>query len=269
MKRFVKGLGLAGWVLLGHWAPALAGQEVPVGRVDVQLPGEGWEVYLLEDQGTTFSGSGYSVRQTVESKLMVHHDADRFVDAIVMARANVSGKGRFAGILYSDAKCKDSPQMFAEGDQGGTAAHSYQCLQVLRQSAPDVEARIPQSAREWLTKNGWILPPTMDLVFATQHANTGAFATVLVYLRPIATDPVVTRTQAIPKALPGGLVPALVHWGRELQEAVRDSVYSIRGKLPVPGLQFVDLSIGFPAPHLPKPATPAAQDPAPSLSDRG
>jgi len=270
MKRSMRKLGLTGWMLLGCCASALAEQEVPVGRVDVQLPGEGWQVYSVEDKGITLSGSGYTYQQTTEFKVMVHHGTDKVLDAVILVRANESGKGRFSGVAYSDAKCTGSPRVFAEGDQGGPAARSFRCLQIWRQSMPNVSSGIPRPALEWLAKNGWDFPPTMDMVSATQHGHSGAFASVLVYLRPIATNPVVTQTRDLPDALPRGLVAAIAHWGRELQEAVSDSVYSIRGKLPMPKLEFVDVAIDPPKlPANTEPAARPAQPSSPGLSERG
>lgn len=270
MKRTMRKFGLAGWILLGNLAQALAGQEVSVGRVDLQLPGEGWQVYSVEDKGITLSGSGYTYQQTTEFKVMVHYGTDKVLDAVILARANESGKGRFSGISYSDAKCTGSSRVFAEGDQGGPAARSFRCLKIWRQSIPNVSSGIPRPALEWLAKNGWDFPPTMDMVSATQYAHSGAFASVLVYLRPIATKPVVTQTRDLPSALPGGLVEDIAHWGRELQEAVSDSVYSIRGKLPMPKFEFVDVAMDPPKlPANTEPAARPAQPASPAPSERG
>lgn len=271
MKRSMRKLGLAGWLALGLCAPALAGQEVSVGRVDVQLPGEGWQVFKVEDGGNTLTGGAVTYQQTAETKVMAHYGTDKVLDAVVLVRANESGKGRFSGVSYTDAKCTGPKWMFVEGDQGGPAARSFRCMQLWRQSIPNVSSGVPKPALEWMTKNGWEFPPTMDMVSATQYANTGAFASMLVYLRPIATNPVPTKTHEVSSsALPGGLVESIAHWGRELQEAVSDSVYSIRGKLPMPKIEFVDVAIDPPKqPVETKPAAPPAQPASPAPSDRG
>lgn len=270
MKRSIQKLGLTGWVLLGCCAQAFAGQEVSVGRVEVVLPGEGWQVFQLEDSGNTMAGGGVTSQQTAETKVMAHFGSDKVLDAVILVRANESGKGRFSGVSYPDAKCTGPKGLFSEGDQGGPGARSFKCLQIWRQSIPNVSSGIPRPALEWLTKNGWDFPPTMDMVYATQYANTGAYASMLVYLRPIAAQPVVTQTRDIPSALPGGLVEAIAHWGRELQEAVSDSVYSIRGKLPMPKLEFVDVAMDPPKlPAETKPTAPPVQPVSPGLSERG
>lgn len=270
MKRSMRKLGLTGWMLLGCCASALAEQEVPVGRVDVKLPGEGWQVLKVEDSGRTIAGGAVTYQQTTDFKVIVHHGTDKVLDAVILVRANESGKGRFSGVAYPDAKCTGSPRVFAEGDQGGPAARSFRCLQIWRQSIPNVSSGIPRPALEWLAKNGWDFPPTMDMVSATQYAHTGAFASMLVYLRPIATNPVVTKTRELPNGLPNWLLEAHAHWGRELQEAVSDSVYSIRGKLPMPKLEFVDVAMD--PPKLPANMEPAArpvQPASPGPSERG
>jgi hypothetical protein len=61
-----------------------------------------------------------------------------------------------------------------------------------------------------------------------------------------------------------------VRWARQMQEAGSDSVYSLRGKLPVPELAFADRAVG--APNLPadaKPPAPPARAPSPAAGDRG
>lgn len=270
MKRSMRKLGLTGWMLPGCCALAFAGQEVSVGRVDVELPGEGWEVLKLEDNGNTFSGQGETYRQTAETKVMVHFGTDKVLDAIILVGANVSGKGRFSGVGYADAKCTGQKGLFAEGDQGGPVARSFQCLQIWRQSFTNVLSGIPQPAVEWLAKNGWDAPPTMDVVYARQYANTGAYAWIVAYLRPIATKPVVTKTRELPDGLPTGVLKEHLQWGRELQEATTDSVYSIRGKLKMPKLEFVDVAIDrSKVPVDTKPAAPAVPPVSAGTSDRG
>lgn len=257
MKRSTRKLGLTGWLLLGCCAQAFAGQEVSVGRVDVELPGEGWQVFKLEDSGRTMAGYGETYQQTAETKVMAHFGTDKVLNAVIVVRANGSGKGQFSGISYPDARCTGPKWMFAEGDQGG---RSFRCLKIWQQSMPNALSGVPQPAQEWLAKNGWSAPPSMDAVNASQYANTGAYAWIVAFLRPIATKPVVSKKREFPSGLPNGLIDDHVHWGRELQEATTDSVYSIRGKLKMPTLEFVDVAIEPPKlPTETKPAAPPAQ----------
>lgn len=270
MRGSVRKLGLAGWILLGNCVLAHAGQEVSVGRVDVQLPGDGWQVYSVEDNGITLSGAGHTHQQAAEFKVIVRPGTHDVLDAVILVRANASGKGRFSGILFSDAQCRGSSRAYAEGDEPGPAARSFRCLQVAQLQSINVSSAIPGAARAWLSKNGWRLPPSMHMISAQQHANTGSFAVAVAYLRPLATKLGDFNASGIPETLPIGVTTTNVQWGRRLQEAVRDSVYSIRGKLPVPEMQFSDMAVEIPSqPAEPKlPASPV-RVPVPPLSDQG
>jgi len=90
------------------------------------------------------------------------------------------------------------------------------------------------------------------------------------YLRPIATNPVVTKTRELPSGLPTWLLKEHLHWGRELQEATTDSVYSIRGKLKMPTLEFVDVAIDrSKVPVDTKPAAPSVPPASAGTLERG
>lgn len=266
-----KKLALAGWLLAGCCAQALAGQEVSVGRVDVKLPGEGWQVYVVEDEGITLTGDGYTHQQITESKVIVHHGADHVLDAVFVVRANISDKGRFSGVEFPDAECKGSADVYAEGDdKPGPSARSFRCVQVTTWQPYAESSAIPEDAQAWLTKNGWRFPPDMVVTLALQYANTGAFAEFLAYVRPMKKASADADATVPPKPLPDGLNAASVQWSRQLQQAVTDSVYSIRGKLPVPVLMFADETSGFPAkPAKAQTPQPSAPAPAPGSADRG
>lgn len=237
LVRFCLGAGVLLSCSLGAWA----GQEISVGRVDLQLPGEGWQAFTLDDKGVVLSGSGYTYQQTVGFKLIVRPGPNGVLDAVMLVRANASGKGKFSGIVFPNARCDVAASVFAEGDQGGPAARSFKCLQVVGQQALAMPPALPAGSKDLLVENGWRLPPVMFAVSSVQYAHTGAFAEVTVFLRPLAAATVaVDKPRAVPDTLPAGVTPASVQWGRQLQEAVSDSVYSIRGKLPVPELTFAD-----------------------------
>lgn len=124
MKNTLRKLAMGAGVLLTGSLSAWAQQEVSVGRVDVLLPGQGWQGYEFEDKGITLSGSGHTHQQTTELKVLVRRDADQMVDAIIVVRANSSGKGRFSGIVFPDAQCQGAPNVYAEGDAPGAAARA-------------------------------------------------------------------------------------------------------------------------------------------------
>ena len=272
MKRTTtKKLALAGWLLAGCTAQALAGQEVTVGRVDVQLPGEGWQVHSVEDKGNPISGDGHTHQQSAAYKVMVRRGPDQVLDAIVMVRASASGIGRFSGLMFSNIACDGASNMYAEGDKPGVTARSYRCLKVVASQPVPSASALPEDVREIVSTLGWRLPPTMFVVSATQYATTGSFAVVVAYLRPLATTPP-DKAPNIPEALPSGVTAASVQWGRQLQEAVTDAVYSIRGKLAFPDMPFAEGGNGFPAKpagaETQNPASPA-RVPASSMADRG
>ncbi len=260
---------LAGWVLVGLGAQAWAAQEVSVGRVDVKLPGEGWQVHSVEDKGNSISGEGHTHQQSAEYKVIVRRGAAQMLDAIVMVRASASGIGRFSGLMFSNIACDGASGMYAEGDKPGVAARSFRCLRVLAPQPRTSPSDLPDEVRELMSKLGWRLPPSMFVVSATQYGTTGSFAVVVAYLRPLATTPV-DKAQSVPEALPSGVTAASVQWGRRLQEAVTDSVYSIRGKLAFPDMPFADVAN---EPSLPggglKPPAPPVRAPAPPLSNQG
>lgn len=270
MKKAISKITLAGWVLAGCSAHALAAQEVPVGRMDVRLPGDGWQGHSMEDQKNTISGDGHTHQQATDYKVIVHRGPDQLLDAVLMVRANASGIGRFSGLMFSDAQCGGPTGVYAEGDKPRPAARSFRCLQVLAPKTSIALSDFPDDVRGVLSKLGWRLPPTMFVVSAVQYATTGSFAVVVAYLRPLARTPATDNAQDIPEALPYGVTATNVQWARQLQEAVSDGVYSIRGTLAVPELNFADeAKEPTSLPAKPNPPASPARAPAPPLSDQG
>ena len=265
-----KKLALAGWLLAGCFAQALAGQEVPVGRVDVKLPNDGWQVHAIEDKGNSISGDGHTHQQDAEYKILVHRGADDLLDAVLMVRANSSGKGRFTGLMFSNAQCQGGNGLYAEGDEPGPSARSFRCLRVALPYATTGSKAVPVEVQDALSKLGWRLPPTLFAVSAVQYATSGAFAVVVAYMRPLAGAPADSNAQSVPGNLPVGVTASSVQWGRQLQQAVTDSVYSIGGKLTVPAMVFADDASGRPdLPARTQPATTPARTPVPESADRG
>lgn len=269
-KKVMSKIGLAGCVLAICSAPALATQEVPVGRLDVRLPGDGWEVHLMDVQKRTISGYGHAHEQATEYKMLVRRGPDQLLDAVLMVRANASGIGQFSGVMFSDAQCVGSTGVFAEGDKPGPAARSFRCLEVVAPGRSSALTDFPEEVASVLSKLGVRLPPSMFAVSAAQYATTGAFGIVVAYLRPLASATATDKAQVIPQTLPLGVTATSVQWGRQLQEAVKDSVYSIRGKLAVPELTFVDEAREpAPLPAAPSPPVVPARAPAQPLSNQG
>lgn len=263
-------IGLAGCVLASCSAAALAAQEIPVGRLDVRLPGDGWQVHLMDVQKRTISGDGHAHEQATEYKMLIRRGPDQLLDAVLMVRANASGIGRFSGLMFSDAQCAGSTGVFAEGDKPGPAARSFRCLKVVAPARSSALTDFPEDVASVLSKLGVRLPPRMFVVSAVQYATTGAFGIVVAYLRPLASATPTDKAQDVPDALPLGVTATSVQWGRQLQEAVKDSVYSIRGKLAVPELTFVD-EVREPGslPAAPSPPAVAPWAPTPPLTNQG
>lgn len=221
-------------------AEALAtnGQVVPVGRVDVQLPGDGWQVYELDDAGNVIRGSGPSHKQQVETKVLVQPSAGKAGAVVLIVRANASGKGRTSGVGYPGAVCQGGDHVFAEGSSPSPLPRSFHCLHVA--AAHDVTASgwAPAKVTALLQQQGWTLPTSMLGVSARQMSNSGAHASVIALLQPSVLMGMVAPAQAdLLPPLPPSVSPHWLQWGRQLQEAVRRSVYSVGGDLVVPAFR--------------------------------
>lgn len=239
MRFSMKRLSAAACWLAVCATTAHAGQEVSVGRVDLQLPGgeEAWRVYGLSDTGNEFSGQGVSFQQKAETKVLVRVTPDRVIDAAFIVRANASGKGRFSGIIYPDARCVAGEGVFAEGGESGPAAYSFRCLMVTVPHDVTRQTWFPTAVKDTLAKDGWTWPRTMQLVIAKQYANTGAYVDVTAFVRPELLPALAVPDAKGPSAGQPEIVSAAsLKWARLLQQAATGSVYSIRGKLPVPEL---------------------------------
>jgi hypothetical protein len=220
------------WLVLAWSAAVHATEVVSVGRVDMQLPGEGWQSLAVPDQGNEFSGSGVTQRQQTETRLLWRRAPDQTIDALFIVRANVSGKGRFSGVSYADARCEGPPETFAEGDPPGPAARSFRCLIVTPPGTVNAQDPFFKQMLGLLQAQGGKLAPRVHLMVAKQYANTGAFAHVTALVAPEALPTLSDNAEL----LPAGVSAASVQWGRLLQKGVTDSVYSVWGKLPVPDL---------------------------------
>ncbi|MGV3726132.1 MAG: hypothetical protein ACO1OI_05430 [Hydrogenophaga sp.] len=263
-------IALAWLAMAACGAQALAAQEVPVGRVDVRLPGEGWEVHSVENKKIAISGRGYTHDQSYEYKVIVRRGPDRLLDAVLLVRANASGLVGFSGVEFSGAGCTAPARAYAEGDKAGAAARSFRCLRVTPLQRSTALSVFPEDIRSVLSKLDLRLPRTMFGVAAAQYATTGSFATVEAYVRSLAKAPEVENTPANAEASRLGIEATSFQWARQLQEAVSDSVYSIRGKLIVPALNFAD-EAREPAhlPAQPKIEAPPMRTPASPFAEMG
>jgi len=226
---------LAG-LLLALCGPTLASEVVAVGRVSIELPGQGWQVYGVNDRGNTMAGGSLTRQQQTETKILLRRAADQTIDAVLMVRANVTGKGRFSRIVYPDASCEGGEGAFSEGDAPGPAVRSFRCLMVLPPGAVTVPDALFQDIQGELHRDGWRLAPAMHLVVAKQYAQTGAFVDLMALVAPEALPALPGASDLATDVLPTGVSATSVQWGRQLQKAVTDSVFSVRARLPVPEL---------------------------------
>lgn len=237
MKRILRLAAMSACLVAACGAVAHAAQEVPVGRITLQLPGDAWRVYAMNDADNVLEGSGVTYKQRTESKIFVR-GAGRTIEAVLIVQANETGKGRFSGVSFPDARCDGGSGIFAEGDQPGPAARSFRCLRVL--PPHDVTGAVDENIKALLVKDGWTWPPAMHVMLAAQYANTGAFVNMTTLVSPVLLKAFPEKATEVKEALPQGVSAASVQWGRLLQDAVTDSVYSIRGKLPLPELSLVN-----------------------------
>lgn len=244
MTRKLSATATLTWLLLALGGTAHASEEVSVGRIDMQLPGEGWQSQSLPDRGTTLSGGGLTRQQQAETKVLVRRAPDQTIDVVFIVRANATGKGRFSGVRFHDLRCEGPAGAFVEGDPPSSAASSYRCLYVTHAGTVGDPATFFQQMQHELDAASWKLAPTMHLMVARQYANSGAYVDFTVLVAPHALPAQSRASAQTADPLPAGVSMASVQWGRLLQKAVTDSVYSIRGKLPVPEL----LPAGAPSP---------------------
>jgi hypothetical protein len=225
-----------GGLLLVVCGPGSASEVVTVGRVSIELPGPGWQVHAASDPGTVLSGVSLTHRQQTETKVVLRRAADQTIDVVVMVRANTTGKGRFSGVVYPNAKCEGQAGMFSEGDASGPAAWSFRCLLVSPPGAVTVPDSFFEKIQADLGREGWKLAPAMHIVIAKQYAHTGAFVDMTTLVVPEALPMIPDTSEPLTESIPKGVSAASVHWGRQLQQAATDSVYSVRGRLTVPPL---------------------------------
>jgi hypothetical protein len=240
MKRVLSRVVSGFWLFAGVCAMAHSGQEVSVGRIDLLLPVDGWKAYSLPDRGTTVVGVGVTHGQETEMKVLVRRGTDQSIEAALIVRANVSGKGRFSGVTFPNKRCDGGSGAFSEGDEPGSAPRSFRCLRILSPRDVTAPGGVHSNIKELLAKEGWTWPSLMQVVMSDQYAFTGAFVSMTALIRPESVPLLADRPQDMPAALPHGVSLSSVQWGRQLQKAVTASVYSIGGNLPVPALVLSD-----------------------------
>ena len=234
MTRFPIGLdrrlslATAGMLLSLSVLPAMAA-EFSVGRAEVFFPTDDWREVALPDQGKAFGGDFDGVIES-ETKLFIQVPTTERAGALVLIRSSASGMGR--GTMNYSGKCEPSEYFFAEGS-AGVRSRAAQCLVVYpAYTTESVMSKLaPREVQDWLRASRIQLPNTMATIQSRLAVGTGTFLDVRVFLTPQA-GLAIDDTPDL--KLPSGVLPQHVRWGRQLNEAVRSSVYSISGKLRIP-----------------------------------
>ena len=235
---------MSAWVLQvlacgGAFFGALTAQaaDFSVGRVDVEFAESGWKELPLPDESLAYGGEKTGAME-VQSKLYVRGDPGNEEQILVLVSANSRGLGGGRGGYMSySTDCKSDAQNYREGNEGFRASFS-QCLTVTplytRESV--FKALAPQVLA--LPTSGLVSAQHPIYTVWSRHSiSTGSFLDVRVFLvSPIGAD-----KAAATDALPNGVPPGHVAWGRQLKDAVKSSVYSLTGRLAVPPIRTVPL----------------------------
>lgn len=208
--------------------------EFSVGRVDIRFADEGWKEVPLPDAALAYGGEKSGALE-VQAKLFVRAESVRESPVLVLVSTNSAGMGGGRGGYMSySPNCKSDDRNYREGNEGFRASFS-QCLTVMPRynGASVIKALAPQ-LKDVLPTDGSELPSLYTV--SSRHAiSTGSFVDVRVFtVFPISAD-----GTAAAEALPQGVPPAHVVWGRQLKDAVKSSVYSLSGRLDMPPIKLV------------------------------
>jgi hypothetical protein len=205
--------------------------DFSVGRVPVSIPGDGWRVIEIPDAGSDYNG-GVTGTIRSETKVFLKESPIKDVEAILMVRASLAGMNN--GWMTYTPECKENRNGYALGNTG-TRVGFADCLRVFREfSTQSVLKAIAPKVLEALTAENTILPPSLHTVMSYYANSNGTFVDVRSFMAPKFAG----RAGTVAEPLPAGVEAKNVVWGLELAEAVRGSVKSISGKLPLPSLEF-------------------------------
>jgi hypothetical protein len=223
---------LALTLLVAHGA--LAAEEVPVGRLDVTMPSNDWQVLVVPDEGLKFGGS-FSGVVASETKLFYRLGADGMVQAMVAVRASNSSMGRAAYMTYTGS-CVSQPWFYTEGSEG-VRATSRNCLFVLPAfPAEDAMQRVDANLLAQAKAANLKLPEHFYAFSTSQSISTGAFGYAIAFVaRPLVEAGLLEKGVTLPEGVPA----AHLLWGRSLYQALKSAVYSLTGNLVVPLLNMM------------------------------
>jgi hypothetical protein len=205
--------------------------DFSVGRVPLQMPGEGWRVIEVPDQGIDFSG-GVTGTIRSETKAFIKQPAGKPFEAIVIVRASSAGMNN--GYMSYTTDCTDLRGGYAQGNSGTRLSFS-DCMRVHHQAPTQaVLKRFAPTVLDVLTTENVPSPKGLLAVMSRYASSNGTFVDVRVFFAPNF----VGREGTAASAVPSGIVPQFVVWGQELAVAVKGSVTSMSGTLPFPPVEF-------------------------------
>lgn len=226
--RVLVGAGM----LLGAMAAQAA--EFSVGRVDVELAGEGWKEISLPDRSQAYGGEKEGAL-SIQGKLYLRESTGREGQTLVLVSANSGGMGGgSAGYMTYSPVCHSDEQTYREGNEG-FGQRFAQCLMVLpRYSSESVFKALAPELLLLRASGDLSHQPGVYTVWSRHAISTGSFVDVMVFV----SAPINADSAAVTDTLPKGVPPAHVVWGRQLKDAVKSSVYSLSGRLVVPPIRF-------------------------------
>lgn len=225
--HMLQGLALA-WVALG--ALAAHADDFSVGRVEVVFAEAGWTEVPLPDSASAYGGDRAGALD-VQSRLYVLGGAGSDAQVLVLVSAATGGLG--GGYMSYSGDCQPDAQNFREGNPG-IRRSSSQCLTVTpRYSHQSVFKALAPAVQE-LQRTGVVTVERPVYTVWNYHAvSTGTFVDVRVFVM----SPLSVVGTVLTQALPEGVPPDHVAWGRQLIEAVKSSVYSVSGRLVMPAIR--------------------------------
>lgn len=213
---------------------AVHAADFSVGRVDITFAESSWKEVPLPDQSHTYGGEKEGAL-SVQAKLFVLEPTAHEGQMLVLVSANSQGLGGGrGGYMTYNPDCKSDGRIFREGNEGFGASFMH-CLTVtpLYTSESVFKALAPQIMD--LQKTGMVsVQHPVFTVWSLHAISTGSFVDVRVFVvSPLGEE----EAAAVSETLPNGVPPKHVAWGRRLQSAVKDSVYSLTGRLTMPAVK--------------------------------
>lgn len=232
-----------GLVFAGLALAALTAQsaEFSVGRVEVEFAEEGWSEVAVPDSTDAYAGEKDGALP-VKTKLFVRGGTGGEGQVFVLVSAT-SGGMHGAYMSYSP-NCQSDDSHFREGNTGIRRPFA-QCLLVTPRYSSETVFKALAPAIVKLQGSGVVSMPRPVYTLWNYHAiSTGESVDVRVFVE----SPLTVPGTFVAQALPPGVLPEHVTWGRQLIEAVKSSVHSVSGRLVMPAIRLAPAAPSTPAP---------------------